>query len=88
MAKLIVHNNKKVFEMEIQPRQTLLEAGISNKVDPPYSCLEGVCCSCEAKLIQGVVHVTEGLEAEGHPARVKTCQALPRSETIEISFDE
>ena len=56
----------------------MLDAGI----DAPYSCLEGVCATCECKLVKGSVESAESAHAEGD--RVLGCQVRPTTETVRV----
>lgn len=73
-----------------QPGQTLLQAAVAGGVDPPFSCEEGYCSSCRARLVRGQVHMPEheclsaGEVAEG---AVLACQAYPASAELEIDWD-
>lgn len=59
-------------------------------MDAPYSCRGGVCCSCKAKVLEGSASMkinyslTDEEVAEGY---ILTCQAVPTSEKLTISFD-
>ena len=34
--------------------ETILDALIKSGVDAPYSCMEGVCGSCETRVLEGI----------------------------------
>ena len=40
--------------VSVPPGKTILEALIAAGLDPPFSCLEGVCGTCETRVIEGV----------------------------------
>jgi vanillate O-demethylase ferredoxin subunit len=40
--------------IQIIPGQTLLEGLIAAGVEPPYSCQQGVCGTCEVKVLEGI----------------------------------
>ena len=71
--------------------QTILEAALKNKIDAPYSCQGGVCCSCLARLKEGKAVMrqnsvlTDGEIAEG---LILTCQAQPTSPTVVVDYDD
>lgn len=71
-------------------QQTVLDAALANGADLPFACKGGVCCTCKAKLLEGTVHmeVNYGLEddevAKGY---ILTCQSLPTSKKLVVSFD-
>jgi ring-1,2-phenylacetyl-CoA epoxidase subunit PaaE len=69
---------------------TILNAAIKNGIDPPYSCTVGVCTTCRAKVSKGHLHMLEreGLsDKEIEQGYVLTCQSVPRSNEIELSYE-
>ncbi|MEK6774388.1 MAG: 2Fe-2S iron-sulfur cluster binding domain-containing protein [Bdellovibrionota bacterium] len=75
-TKVIYTINKKTTEIELESGRTLLDGALINKLDPPFSCLEGVCASCEALVKEGEVE-----------ERVKTCQTFPKSSFVTVNYD-
>ncbi|MFP4137356.1 MAG: 1,2-phenylacetyl-CoA epoxidase subunit PaaE [Halomonas sp.] len=71
--------------------ENILDAGIANGMDLPYSCKAGVCSTCKCKLIVGEVDmdVTHGLEKhEIDAGYVLSCQAHPLSDEVTLDFDQ
>jgi ring-1,2-phenylacetyl-CoA epoxidase subunit PaaE len=69
----------------------ILDAGMDNGVELPYSCKAGVCSTCKAKLIKGKVEmdISHGLEPhEVEAGYILTCQAHPVSDEVVVSFDD
>ncbi len=70
---------------------SVLEAGHAAGAPLPFACKGGVCGACRARVLEGEAEmkVNYALEedevAAGH---ILTCQAVPRSETLVVSFDE
>lgn len=68
----------------------LLAAAIKAGLDAPYSCRTGVCGSCRAKIITGAAKMTTNYaltDEEVADGYILTCQAIPTSAEIAISFD-
>ena len=71
-------------------KEFLLDAALDAGVDVPYACKGAVCCTCRAKVIEGKMEMamnyslTDDEVAEGY---VLTCQAMPRSERLVVSYD-
>jgi len=68
----------------------LLDSGIDQGMDLPYSCRDGVCATCKAKLLEGKVDmdITHGLESkEIENGFILTCQAHPISDQVVVDFD-
>ncbi len=67
---------------------TLLDTAIKNDIPAPYSCMEGICETCQAKVVSGRVdfHDAAGLTKAG--GRVLTCQTKPHADEtlIEIQY--
>lgn len=73
------------------PRQgNVLDAALAAKMDLPFACKGGVCCTCKARLIEGEVEmaVNYGLE-DDEIARgfILTCQARPLTDTLVVDYD-
>lgn len=68
-----------------------LSAGLQLGLDLPYSCRNGVCCTCRAKVMEGEVHMQKNFTltpeeiAQGF---VLSCQARALTPKLELSFDE
>jgi len=77
-------------ELAVRGDETVLDAALRSGVDLPYSCREGVCGTCRAKLACGQVS-QEGADltrAEVAAGYVLTCQARPESDGVVISLDD
>ena len=79
------------YEYKISDSESLLDAGISQGLDLPYSCKGGVCCTCKAKVLEGEAKMKINYalsEDEVEAGYILTCQAHPTTPTIKVSFDE
>jgi len=71
--------------------ENILDAGMKNGIDLPYSCKAGVCSTCKCKVIKGQVDmdISHGLEPhEIEQGFILSCQAHPVSDEVIVSFDE
>lgn len=69
----------------------ILDAAMHKGADLPFSCKGGVCSTCRAKLMEGVVDMDVNYaleEDEVEDGFILTCQSRPRSERIVIDFDQ
>ena len=69
----------------------ILDAGMVNGMELPYSCKAGVCSTCKAKLVKGKVDmdINHGLEPhEIEAGYILTCQSHPITDEVIVSFDE
>jgi ring-1,2-phenylacetyl-CoA epoxidase subunit PaaE len=70
--------------------ETLLETAIRHDLNPPYSCLEGVCTACQAKVLQGEVEPLEDscLDEESiKQGYVLTCQTKVKNGCSYVSVE-
>jgi ring-1,2-phenylacetyl-CoA epoxidase subunit PaaE len=87
--EIVVTLDNKVHKLLVQPNQYILDAAMDAQLDPPYACQSGICTTCRAKLVSGVVVMdeTEGLsEDELEQGFVLTCQCHPLSEEVEVVY--
>jgi len=71
--------------------ENILDAGLRNGIDLPFSCKGGVCATCKARLIEGDVDMD--LNQALRPEEIKsgyilTCQSHPISEKVVVDFDQ
>jgi ring-1,2-phenylacetyl-CoA epoxidase subunit PaaE len=80
----------KTHTITVDENTTILNAAMKEGIDPPYSCTVGVCTTCRAKVHSGLVHMLEreGLsDKEIEDGFVLTCQSVPRSSKITLSYE-
>ena len=68
-----------------------LSAGLDAGLDLPYSCRNGVCCTCRAKVMEGQVHMQKNFTLtieEMAQGFVLSCQASALTPKLVLSFDE
>ncbi len=71
--------------------KSILRAALDAGLAAPFSCEEGFCGCCTAKLLEGAVEMeTHDALTKGEIARglVLTCQAKPRTPTCAIEYLE
>ena len=71
--------------------ENILDAGLRNGVDLPFSCKGGVCATCKARLIEGEVDMdlNQALRPEEiDNGYILTCQAHPVTKKIVVDFDQ
>ena len=70
---------------------TILDAALAVGADAPYSCKNGMCSTCRARVTAGTaaMDVNYSLdEAEVAAGYILTCQARPTSEQVRVDFDQ
>lgn len=77
------------FELEADG-ENLLDRGRATGLDLPFSCKDGVCATCKARLLEGQVDmdVNHALADEEVAAGfILSCQSHPLSEKVSLDFD-
>jgi len=81
--------NGELISTVVEGDQNILRQLIEDGYDPPYSCLQGTCSSCKAKLTSGEVEmrVDIGLEDdEKEDGFILTCQSIPITEEVSCEY--
>tara|TARA_A200000113_G_C8822009_1_gene340802 strand:+ start:465 stop:749 length:285 start_codon:yes stop_codon:yes gene_type:complete len=85
---LILDGEEVSFEMSRD--EVVLDIALSKGIDVPYSCQGGVCLTCMGKIEEGKADMIENQllsEDEINDGCLLTCQAVPKSETLKINYD-
>ena len=88
-AYAILDGRRRAFTID-KGRETVLDAGLRQGLDLPYSCKGGVCSTCRVVLLEGDVDMDVHYALEDYEiARgfILMCQSYPASETIGIDVD-
>ena len=86
---LILDGEEVSFEMS--RNELVLDVALSKGIDVPYSCQGGVCLTCMGKIEEGKADMIENQllsEEEINDGCLLTCQAVPKSETLKINYDD
>jgi ring-1,2-phenylacetyl-CoA epoxidase subunit PaaE len=87
---VILDSDETHFEMSGN-RKTVLDAALDAGADVPFACKGAVCCTCRARVLEGTADMEMNYALEDEEVEegyVLTCQALPTSEKVVISYDE
>jgi ring-1,2-phenylacetyl-CoA epoxidase subunit PaaE len=79
------------FNLKAGSDKTLLESAEDAGIALPYSCRAGVCATCRCRLLDGEVDMINNYSLEDWETQagyILSCQSMPRSKKIHISFDE
>lgn len=89
-ALVKVHLHGKEIELIVPSNKTILEALISQKYDPPYSCTSGACSTCVAKILDGKVAMDVCYALDDNEVKagyILTCQSRVKSPSAEIRYE-
>ncbi|PIB36326.1 hypothetical protein BFP72_13440 [Reichenbachiella sp. 5M10] len=87
--KVIIHLDGEEHEVMVPPTKSILDAGLDQGLDMPYSCQSGLCTACRAKLVKGDIDRgnADGLtDAEKEEGYVLLCVAHAQSQDIEVEI--
>lgn len=91
MSHVTINLDGRSFHVDLPFNSTsILDAGLQQGADLPYSCKSGVCTTCKAKLLKGKVNmdVNYGLEPEEvADGFILTCQSHPETGEVVVDFD-
>jgi ring-1,2-phenylacetyl-CoA epoxidase subunit PaaE len=81
--------NKKEYQFDVTPQDSILMAALDKGIHLPYSCQGGVCTACRGKLKTGRVHLDEreGLsDSEIEDGYVLCCVGHPLTDDVLIEI--
>ena len=76
--------------LTLPPGTAILDGAQKIRPDLPFACKGGVCGTCRAKVTAGEVHLRRNFALEDSELAdgfVLTCQSLPVSDTLAVSYD-
>lgn len=92
VSQVTITVDGRTYEVSVPYKKpTILDAGLDEGINLPYSCKGGVCTTCRAKLLKGQVEMdcNYGLEdAEVEEGYILTCQSHPRTPTCIVDYDQ
>lgn len=89
-ATVMLDGTSRTFQMESRD-MSVLDAALANDLDAPYSCKAGVCSTCRCKVLEGEVEMAVNHALEDYEVRAGyalSCQAIPLTDKVVISYDE
>ncbi len=88
--KIIATINGETLEVNAKAGQSILETLLEAGAQPPYSCMDGACMACMAKIQEGQVYQEDPgiLTDENIEQReALTCQAKPLSKVVKLTYE-
>lgn len=89
--KVVVNLDGQRHEVDYNEGETILAAAIRAGLDVPFSCQDGYCSCCMAKIKQGEVYMAshDALTAKDiEKGWILTCQAKPTTATCEVDYED
>jgi ring-1,2-phenylacetyl-CoA epoxidase subunit PaaE len=78
------------FDVPIHEGEAVLDAALRMGADLPFACKGGVCCTCRAKITEGVVEMEVNYALDHDELErgyILTCQSMPKTARVVIDFD-
>jgi ferredoxin len=88
--EVVIELDRRTTTATYRTGDTLLETARSAGLSPPSSCETGSCGTCMARITEGGARMNNNDaldDDEVADGRVLTCQALPTSPTVRVSYD-
>ena len=88
--EVVIELDRRTTTANYRTGDTLLQTARSAGLQAPYSCETGSCGTCMARIIEGSARMVnnDALEDdEVDEGYVLTCQALPTSPTVRLTYD-
>ena len=88
--KIKIKVNNETKEVEYESGDSLLDCAIKNDLNPPYSCMEGVCAACKAKVQTGQVDFPDDTILSDEQVKlgeILTCQAKLHENSGQVFID-
>ncbi len=85
--EIILHVKNEERLLTVKSGKSILQASLESGIQVPYSCIEGQCGTCRAKLISGEVKLRKNhilTEDELKDGQILLCQGFPASDGITI----
>jgi ring-1,2-phenylacetyl-CoA epoxidase subunit PaaE len=87
---VVIDGATRTFTLE-KGKENLIDAGLRNGVELPYSCKGGVCSTCRCRIVEGEVDMDVNFALEDYEVErgfILACQSYPVTDTVKVSFDE
>src|SRR5262245_18837046 len=82
---VLAKSNRTVF---VEEGRTILETLIDEGLNPSYSCMEGVCGTCETRVLEGVADHRDIILSDAERAAGKTMMiCCSRAKTAKLVLD-
>lgn len=83
----------KSTEVNYEKGDTLLDTALRNNINAPYSCMEGICATCLARIEEGAIDTREDTvltQEEFSAGKVLTCQSKPKEgcSLVVVNYDK
>jgi ring-1,2-phenylacetyl-CoA epoxidase subunit PaaE len=88
-ATVVIDGATRTFTLE-KGKENLLDAGLRNGIELPYSCKGGVCSTCRCRIVEGEVDMDVNFALEDYEVErgfILACQSYPVTDKVKVTFD-
>ena len=87
---VVIDGSQRTFLLE-KGEENIIDAGLRNGIELPYSCKGGVCSTCRCKLVEGEVDMDVNFALEDYEVArgfILACQSYPVTDKVTVDFDQ
>jgi ring-1,2-phenylacetyl-CoA epoxidase subunit PaaE len=88
-VNVVIDGSQRSFLLE-KGRENIIDAGLRNGVELPFSCKGGVCSTCRCRLVDGEVDMDVNFALEDYEVArgfILACQSYPVTDRVTVDFD-
>lgn len=88
-VSVVIDGSQRTFLLE-KGRESIIDGGLRNGIELPFSCKGGVCSTCRCKLVEGEVDMDVNFALEDYEVArgfILACQSYPVTDRVSIDFD-
>jgi ring-1,2-phenylacetyl-CoA epoxidase subunit PaaE len=89
-VSVVIDGSQRTFLLE-KGRENIIDAGLRNGIELPFSCKGGVCSTCRCKLVAGAVDMDVNFALEEYEVArgfILACQSYPVTDKVTVDFDQ
>lgn len=89
-VSVVIDGTQRTFLLE-KGRENIIDAGLRNGIELPFSCKGGVCSTCRCKLVDGEVDMDVNFALEDYEVArgfILACQSYPVTDRVVVDFDQ
>jgi ring-1,2-phenylacetyl-CoA epoxidase subunit PaaE len=87
---VVIDGSQRMFLLE-KGVENIIDAGLRNGIELPFSCKGGVCSTCRCKLVDGEVDMDVNFALEDYEVArgfILACQSYPVTDRVTVDFDQ
>ena len=89
-VSVVIDGSRRSFLVD-KGEETIIDAGLRNGVELPFSCKGGVCSTCRCRLVEGEVDMDVNFALEDYEVArgfILACQSYPVTDRVTVDFDQ